>query len=210
MNSTETQSCFLCRQNKKLTYLEDSAFYAMLGWGPIVEGYSLIATKDHVPSMLDLSPTEAEHLHTFTQRVRRTIEPVYGPVIITEHGRVPACVRLDWDGREAHCFHAHRLVFPIQADLAGCLMTGDFRVTAYQDFVEARMFKWSTEYLYYERQDGTCLIAVAPWRVPRQFFRHKVAEHVGEPELVDWTVYPRIEFVDAARLRLLGASGESL
>lgn len=204
------ESCFLCRQNKQLTYLEDDTFYAMLGLGPIVEGYSLIATKSHVPSMLDLSTCSAEHLHDFTERIRKLLEPVYGPTIITEHGRVAACVELDRGGAEAHCFHAHRLVFPIAADLTDCLRFGDFRVTAYSNFIEARkMFDWSREYLYYERPDESCLIAVTSRRVPRQFFRHKVAEYIGKPELASWREHPQVQLVDAARVRLIGDEGET-
>ncbi len=197
------RSCFLCVPGKDLVYAKDDKFFAMLGLGPIVEGYSIIATRDHVPSMLDLSPEDAERLCEFTKLIRKRLRSHYGDVVIAEHGRVAPCEYRDKDGREAHCFHAHRLLFPLQGDLTDSLASHGLKVFEYPDFVEAQKnFAWNEEYLYYERQDGSCLIAAACKPLVRQFFRYKVAQHIGQPELASWKTYPRTEVVERARFHL--------
>lgn len=190
-------------------YDQSDAFYAMLGLGPIVEGYSLMATVAHAPSMLDLSETDVDKLAAFTDQIRQSLAPHYGESIITEHGRVAPCVDRDRDGQQAHCFHAHRLVFPVSADLTESITNYGLETSEYANFKACwRDFSWKGEYLYYERADGTCVVATAPMRTVRQFFRHKVAESVGHPELADWKEYSRLKVVEAAmrRLRRAGKS----
>lgn len=200
-------SCFLCTPNQDWIYEQDDEFFVMLGLGPIVEGYSLLATKSHTPSMLDLSLLEVERLSAFSDHVRQTLKPYYGDVIITEHGRVAPCVDRARDQKESHCFHAHRLVFPLAIDLSAALNGRGLEVEEYPNFVACRRgFAWKGEYLYFERIDGSCLIAPAPLRLVRQFFRYKVAEYVGHPELADWVKFPRLKVLESAKKRLLVAS----
>jgi hypothetical protein len=197
-------NCFLCTPERRWVYAQTEDFYAMLGLGPIVEGYSLIGTVAHVPSMFDLSEGDVDKLMAFTDRVREVLAPQYGEVIITEHGRVPPCVDRDRDGQQAHCFHAHRLVFPIQADLTDALEQYCPEMLEYGNFKDCwRSFSWRGEYLYYERPDGTCVAAMAPLRTVRQFFRYRLAERLGQPELADWKTYPRLKTVEAARSCLM-------
>jgi hypothetical protein len=199
-------SCFLCTPNQDWIYEQDDEFFAMLGLGPIVEGYSLLATKSHTPSMLDLSFHEAEHLVTFTERIKQILKPHYGDVVITEHGRVAPCVDRDRDRKEFHCFHAHRLIFPTEMDLSIAFSEHNLETEEYPNFIECwRGFSWKGEYLYYERADGSCLIAPAPMRLVRQFFRYKVAEYVGHPELADWAKFPQLRVLESARKRLLAS-----
>jgi hypothetical protein len=198
------QECFLCAPNQDWVYLKDDKFFTMLGLGPLTEGYSLLATRSHTPSMLDLPHADAKLLCEFSELVRQHLRPHYGEVIITEHGRIPACVHRDKGPREAHCFHAHRLVFTADEDLSGYLNGCGLEVNEYSSFMDfRRRFDWQGEYLYYERADGTCLAAAAPYRLVRRFFRHKMAEHLGTPELADWTEFPRLKVVEAARSRLV-------
>jgi hypothetical protein len=197
-------SCFLCNPNRDWIYAQDDAFFAMLGLGPIVEGYSLLATISHTPSMMDLSSSEAEHLSDFTHQVRALLKPHYGDAIITEHGRVAPCIDRDRDKQESHCFHAHRLVFPVPLDLAGYLNDYGLDVFEYSSFIDChRNFTWKGEYLYYERPDESCLIAAAPMRLVRQFFRYKVADSVGHPELANWKDFPLHRVVETAKRHLI-------
>jgi hypothetical protein len=176
----------------------------MLGLGPVVEGYSLLATTNHTKSMLDLSEAEVEELIDFTQHTRNLLSKHYGDSIITEHGRVAPCVETNRDRQQPHCFHAHRLVFPTSADLTGAISNYGLEVHEYSNFRDGwRQFSWTGEYLYFERVDGSCLIAAAPMRTVRQFFRHKVAELMGQPEVANWSEYPQLKVVEAARRRLL-------
>jgi diadenosine tetraphosphate (Ap4A) HIT family hydrolase len=92
--------------------MERGEFFAMLGLGPVGEGYSLIASKSHCQSMLDLTEDEATQLEDFTQEVRDRVSPLFGECSIGEHGRVALCVGQVTSKHEPHCMHAHRLIFP--------------------------------------------------------------------------------------------------
>src|SRR5712691_9156922 len=111
--------CFLCKPNDKLVYESDATFICLLGYGPIVEGFSVIATRSHIPSMLDLGRESVEGLCDFTSKVRDRLFPHYGNVIITEHGRIGVCIQ---GSHEPHCYHAHRLVIPVTFDLTQDLL----------------------------------------------------------------------------------------
>jgi hypothetical protein len=176
----------------------------MLGLGPLVEGYSIVATKKHISSMLDLSETEVSQLSKFSGTLRDILRPHYGEVIITEHGRVPPCEQTTNSGMRTHCFHAHRLVFPIATDLTPALFRHGLAVSEYATFADCHKgFTCKGEYLYFERPDGVCMIAPAPRELVRQFFRYELAAQLGSPELASWTAYPRLEVLEAARRRLL-------
>ena len=193
--------CFLCNPDRSLVYKEEGPFYAMLGVGAIMEGYSIIATKEHIPSMLDLSDKDLVLLSSFTLSVRGLLMPHYGPVIITEHGRVPVC-NGNGDDKQ-HCFHAHRLVFPMRCDIPDIFDALDCKEQAFPDFVDGyTKFDWENEYLYYEKTDGSCVFAIAI-DPRRQYFRFRVSSFLGRPELGDWEKYPRLEMVEAAKKRLL-------
>src|SRR6266508_3237779 len=195
--------CFLCQPKKEWVYAKNENFFSMLGLGPIVEGYSLLATIGHTPSMLDLPLPAVKDLYDFTHHVRDVLRPHYGEAIITEHGRVAPCVDRDRGGQESHCFHAHRLIFPMDADLKESFVQHRLEVEEYSNFIECwKRFSWKGEYLYYERVDGTCLIAAAPLRLVRQFFRHKIANMIGCPDISSWSDYPRHKVVEAAIKRL--------
>ena len=169
-----------------------------------MEGYSILATNEHIPSMMDLSLEDTKRLCKFTRRVRERIGQYYGEAIITEHGRVAPCIDRDKAGRKSHCFHAHRLVFPTPIDLLHSFHEHSLEVEEYPDFVACRQgFTWRGEYLYYERHDGSCVIASAPYRLVRQFFRYKLARQIGHPELASWEDYPSYRVVEAARRRLM-------
>ena len=116
-----TQECFLCAPINQFVYAESQNFFAMLGLGPLVEGYSLLAAKAHVPSMIDLPINAIYDLVQFKEQVRHQLALHYGSVIITEHGRVAPCVQVDSIQPEYHCFHAHNLVFPLSLDLTESL-----------------------------------------------------------------------------------------
>lgn len=195
--------CFLCSPDESLVYLRTDLYFAMLGHGPLGRGYSLIATSEHVPSMLDIENDAVDELVSFTARVREVLRPHYGDVLVTEHGRVAACVAEATRRYEPHCLHAHRLVFPGQEDLdLGAEMPGD-DVRPFASFTEARrLFDWPAQYLYAERPDSSCQIVAAPRRVPRQFFRTVVAARRGERELANWQQRPGLDEVEAARREL--------
>ncbi len=201
MTTSTRGSCFLCHPDERLVYLREGSFFAMLGLGPLMEGYSLIATRQHIASMLDLDDAEAAELGEFTALVRQHLEQRYPPASVAEHGRVAPCVHAATVAHDPHCLHAHRLVFPGVASIDLTQAARD--VETYEDFRTAcQNFDWPGQYLYSEAPDGRCQISVAPGRLPRQFLRGLVAREVGSVALADWRSHPRLEVVEAGRQRL--------
>jgi hypothetical protein len=196
--------CFLCEPDPKLVYLQEGSFFAMLGLGPLSEGYSVIATLEHVPSMLDLDRGGAEGLVEFTRLVRaRQAMRGYEPGAITEHGRVATCVHAVTEAHEPHCLHAHRLLFP--GENAVDLRLVGAEVESYPDALSAfEDFEWPGQYLYSEAPDGSCELARAPRRLPRQLLRRLVAHRLGDGEAADWQARPGLAMVEAGRRRLAG------
>lgn len=184
-------------------YERTDSFYAMLGHGPLGEGYSLIATVEHVTtSMLDVEPTDLANLSAFAEHVRDRLSR-YGAVVATEHGRTAACVSKLTQRYEPHCLHAHRLLFPgldhIDVSRAGV----NLEFVEYHDFETCfRDFDWPGQYLYAENPDGRCRIACAPTRLPRQFFRSVIARQRNEVGRADWQTYPALDIVAAAQRSL--------
>lgn len=178
--------CFLCAPEPEYTWLTSDNFRAVLGLGPIGEGYSLIATREHKPSMIDLGRDDAAELIDFTALVRARLGDLYGPCVVAEHGRVSPCLAPAVRRHEPHCLHAHRLVFPghehVDLRAAPWLQTETF-----PSFDEAhRAFTWPGQYVYVEQPDGSCEVGVAARPLPRQFLRAVVAREQGQPELADW------------------------
>jgi len=197
-----SEGCFLCQPAPDLVYETSKSFSAMLGYGPLGEGYSLVATRDHVASMLDLGRVGAEELVAFTELVRERLSG-YGPAVVTEHGRVAACVAAATARYEPHCLHAHRLVFPGLARLSLSGIRWQENFIDYPDFLAAhRAFDWPGQYLYAEDADGACRIAPAPQQIRRQFFRSLVANKRGEPQLADWQTDPAPPALAAAQRSL--------
>lgn len=182
-----------------MVYARSDDFFAMLGYGPLGEGYSLLATREHIPSMLDVDAELVSQLTGFSATVRHILEPHYGPVSMTEHGRVRVCMTPAVQRHEPHCLHAHRLVFP-GIDEVGAV---DGEGGTFPDFAAAHSaWRGNGPYLYSESADGAIAIVDAPRELPRQFFRGIVAVRRGEPEMADWARRPRLELVEAARQTL--------
>jgi diadenosine tetraphosphate (Ap4A) HIT family hydrolase len=198
--------CFLCDPDGSLVYAHSHSFFAMLGWGAVVEGYSLIATKEHIPSMFDIRDELVPELNDFTAAIRTRLARLYGPSVITEHGRIGLCELMS--NHEPHCFHAHRLVFPVDVDLSSVFVDARLRGRTHQNFDAARRASRElNEYLYYERPDGVCAVADAQGCTQRQFFREAVASRLGRPELKSWRLHPRLDVVDRAKKTLASSSG---
>jgi hypothetical protein len=199
--------CFLCEPAPDLVYAESENFFAMLGLGPISEGYSLIAARTHAPSMLDLPVAQRHELVGFTKRVRARLDAHYAPSTVTEHGRVPPCIDRHVRVHEPHCLHAHQLVFPGSLTLDLDQAVPALQVQRFESFLDAATsFRDPGQFLYAESPDGQCQLASVRGPFPRQFFRRLVAASAGSPRLANWRVHPRHELIAAARERIRLAS----
>jgi len=178
--------CFLCKPDDNLIYHSHVAGFALCGLGPIVEGYSVIATNKHVRSTGELTIAEEEQFQDFALGVRSQLMSKFGSCLMTEHGRLPLCV--DYSGTsEPHCYHAHFLLFPGAIDIEQRARSF-FRRT--DDFVSLRSAtEWTKslqEYYLLSPTPTRFLIMTRPGRIMRQFSRYLVAESFGQPQLADW------------------------
>lgn len=174
----------------------------MLGQGPVVEGYSLIFTRDHVRSMLDIRKEQIEEYLEFSSRLVMSLRTFYSGVLITEHGRTPIC-QSRWNGQETHCYHAHQLVFPINLDLFKLVRPYAWHFDSYKCFEEAWKRSHSIgEYLYCQEDDGTCAVIQTRNRAFRQFFRWIIADAVGHPKRANWKIFRGDKLILGARQKL--------
>lgn len=200
---SQVTECFLCSPEPEWTWAESPRFRAVLGLGPIGLGYTLIAARAHVTSMLDLDADAAVELQEFTTFVRSRLHGLFGPTVLTEHGRVAACVSAQTRRHEPHCLHAHRLVFTGRTKVDLLEVAPRLQVRSFASFAEAfRAVSWTGQYLYTENADGQCSVGFVEGPMPRQFLRAVIARQVGRPELADWRQRPAVDEVWAARAAL--------
>jgi diadenosine tetraphosphate (Ap4A) HIT family hydrolase len=195
--------CFLCHPNDDWIWAESEHYFAMSALGPIVEGMSIVATRSHAKSMFDVSPDLTEQLSSFTCDAKERLASIYNaPIHMTEHGRVGLC-EVTRQLHEQHCFHAHRLLFPIKIDLEEVMKNSAIVPIRADSFDQAREVAGHlVEYLYYESPDGEILVGTSENSTPRQFFRTAVANAIGRPELRSWRTHPEYSLVDDAAAKL--------
>jgi hypothetical protein len=195
--------CFLCNPLGELVYEQSPHFFAMLGLGPLSVGYSIVATKEHVPSMLDVDPTWQVELRDVMTRVRDRLRVPFGESVATEHGRVAACVAPLTARHEPHCLHAHRLLFPGAPDINLHEVVPGADVQDFDTFASAQGgYADPGQYLCVEHPDGSCQIGRVEGRLPRQFFRAVVARRLGTPELASWQAHPGLQSICDAAVEL--------
>jgi len=186
LGKTIRRACFLCDPDPELIYTENDHFVAMCGYGPVVPGYSIIATRAHVRSCADLNISELAELTRFVALVCERIGPSRAAVI-TEHGRVPICDYLHGEA-DPHCFHAHLLLFPDAPAIAESAAR-HAPLRAYRPTLADALSFASTmdHYILISAPGGTSFSIFAPPEpLIRQFARSLVADAISKPELTDW------------------------
>jgi hypothetical protein len=186
LGSRIRKACFLCEPDPSLIYASDAEFFAMCGYGPIVPGYSIIATKAHVRSCADLSHMEKGRLEIFLKSVSDLIS-IYGDSVITEHGRVPICDYLK-DSADAHCYHAHILLFPGSPSILHSAEQATVCHGCRRSLPEALSFAETLDHyvLIAEPTKSDFRVFGPPDPPTRQFARLLVATEMGRPQAADW------------------------
>ncbi len=197
-----TDTCFFCNPEKNRILYETEHFYALLGLGPIVEGYILLVAKEHIRSMFDLPEDLRNSYATAKAELKQLIRQVYGPTIVTEHGRVQACFVEDEEAHDLLCYHAHQLFFPVEVDLSKLSKEGHFEKvfegnsffgmppSTLQDDEEYLLFEDSTNHVFIHKVIGKCL---------RQYMRYLVACSLGKPEFANWQRHPQLQAIATAQ-----------
>jgi hypothetical protein len=193
-NSTNGASeCFLCRPEPALIYDRGGFGFALCGLGPLVDGYSLIATTNHVRSAADLETDEATEFLKFVQKVRESLIRRYGSCLMTEHGRLPVCVDVS-GSTDPHCYHAHFLLFPgaplLETKAREYFAIAETTTSLEEALAAARVHQ---EYFLLSPSLQRFIVMTRLGKLMRQFARYLVAEELGHPELANWRRFPALE-----------------
>ena len=181
-------ACFLCAPDQGLVYATAPLSIALCGLGPILDGYSVVATRDHTMSCADAALMNSEFT-VFAESVRATLMLRYGSCLMTEHGRLPVCTRPT--GTEEHCFHGHFLLFPAAPDITKSAQS-HFAFTQTSSSLDDALAiaRDQSEYFLLSPSPKEYFIMTSPISLMRQFARYMVAEAIGCPEKADWSTYP--------------------
>jgi ATP adenylyltransferase len=178
-------------------FLETSSFVAMPSLGQIVDGYTILCSREHVPSIgASLLQSPITDLVEAIRLVRERIGRTYGtPVVMFEHGGGDRNPQLTCGVN-----HAHLHVIPSEVDFSD-----DERVArlAWRRCAvgDLRSFRdLSSGYLFYTDPRGEGFITTETDGVPSQFFRQVLADAVSKSREWNWREFPHLDRVAAAAL----------
>lgn len=190
--------CRFCNPPERERILwETEHFYVMVSLGPIVEGYLLIVTKNHIGACMNIPKGLLPEFLLVKEKVKSILTYVYGGCVFYEHGKVGSSLLIDG---HIHCFHAHLHCFPLHDNLHSDVSM-DYAPQIYESFEDAYMKnKGLDKYLLVEDDH---LYVYQPSVKPRsQYLRYKLACHVGYPERWDWINNQDWELIDDTIKRL--------
>jgi hypothetical protein len=164
--------CFLCQVPAELSFWFSENFVALVGLGPLVQDYSLIAAQAHVKSMADVPLPVRDEQNRFLAAVRAELEARHGTCLVTEHGRMAVCVDHEHD---SHCFHAHLLAFPGVDDISDLAESYFSSLEKFKTLGAALEYAGTLdEYLFVSPKSDQFNIFAGPLNVPRQLARYLV------------------------------------
>jgi len=190
--SEQQKTCFLCTPAADLLYANTADAIALCGLGPLIPGYSVVATKAHTASVAD-AISDAPSFLSFAERIRESLATKYGNCLVTEHGRIPVC--FDPSGTsDPHCYHAHFLLFPGVPDVVQAARPY-FAVVerapslrlALEQTAEAK------DYFLISPSATEAYVMTRPGRIIRQFARVLVADAIGDSRRANWRKFPERE-----------------
>jgi hypothetical protein len=197
------EGCFFCDPDMDRVLYTSEHFYVLLSLGPIVEGSAILVAKEHVRSMFDLSKELRDAYAIEKRRLKNLIQDVYGPSIVTEHGRVLACTVENEEAHDLLCYHAHQLFFPVNINLSQLSNDGPFEKIGFSGRslfdVSSSQLQDDEEYLLFENSAGQVFMHKVRGKCPRQYMRYLVARSQGRPELASWQRYPEWSSISEAQ-----------
>lgn len=177
------EGCRFCfpPERERILY-ETEHFYVMVSLGPIVEGYLLIVSKEHIGACLHLPEQYIEEFIGLKYLVKDKLCSIYGSCIFYEHGKIGTSLV----GKDHHhCFHAHLHCIPVSIQLNTIIETDILQGTEIDSFEDAIDFAAKIErYLYVE--DDQCKIYTPSCKIRSQYLRYKLAEAIGAEDRWDW------------------------
>jgi len=165
---------------------ESENFYAKPALGHFVFGYTLIISKEHLPSFACVPEHLFPELEAFRTNVLDKLHNIcQHPITIMEHGALNRCQR-----GGACIDHAHLHLMPLAPDLYPVL-SGRFSFGELESISELRRFNDAqVPYLYYQREGLPSYGVGLSQDVPSQMLRQIACQALGTPELWDWRNQP--------------------
>ncbi|GAB3359102.1 HIT family protein [Lysobacter tyrosinilyticus] len=208
------QCCRLCaisRGDRSLgvidqPWLESDKYMAFVSVGALVDGWTLIAPKEHT---LNLSARYGDaEFEKFVRATIAVVEESYGAAVVFEHGGQEEASKTSCGTSHAH-LHIVPLAFPLSArarDFDPALTWVECSAAGLEAIVGAR------EYLFVSdsyRADGCGHVAIlAEGR--SQFFRRVIADELGRPQEFDYRIYPQLDVAERSARQLLAATSGTL
>lgn len=185
-----SDNCFLCKPDERLLVSTGNSMVLMAGLGPIVENYCLVGSISHINSLADVLAVNTSAIQELID-YRISVQKRLGPVIMTEHGRVPICRK---SRTQQHCFHAHALLFPSSVSILSGMATYYRFSQVFNNFIDALAFAQTTDnYLLISEALDHFVVFTNQLAAPRQLARMLIAHAVGDIHLADWEAYPNWE-----------------
>jgi hypothetical protein len=170
-------------------------FFVLCGTGPIVRGYTLIVSKDHVPCFGDIPITWYDEFYSIHQRLASALQQTYGhwPAMY-EHGRSGACLGLR-EHTDLLCEHCHINVVPSSIDLTDRFHPSfrTFSVTGITDL--GTFYRRYGVYLFYQYGSRATVLIPESGNIPSSYFRRLYGEALDNPNLWNWMDNPQWEIV---------------
>lgn len=185
------EDCFLCRPNAGLLVDVSPVGYAVAGLGPLADGYTVVATHDHVQGLAAV-PVEARRLYAnYTAGIASRLSRQYGSCFIIEHGNMAVCGVGDAAGR-AHCLHPHFLLVPdsrCSVDPFVEYFGSDYK--SFGGLAEAVQYGADRgQYVLAGDMSGTFHVFLPNGDLPRQFARALLAEQLELVDRASWRATP--------------------
>jgi hypothetical protein len=189
LHGTNHETCFLCSPIPDLLVNKRKFTNLIAGLGPVVDNYCLVASTAHIPSLADFVAAHPLAIGEILS-LRSALQQRLGPILVTEHGRVPVC-REDNDRHEKHCFHAHALFFPTLVSIEQPALSYYMRREVFSTLVDALNHALSADsYLLISQSPDRYVVLSRPLNAPRQLARTLVAAALGVTENADWRARP--------------------
>lgn len=193
------QNCRFCNPpDKERIIYETDNFYVMLSLGPIVEGYLLIVTKEHISTCAFIE--HEEEFDSLASKIREILTAEYGGCLFYEHGRAGTC--LTFSEGSKHCYHAHMHCLPLNIEL-NKKMNKKFLKVSTKDWNTFRkiIHEYNEPYLFVD--DGEKIVHfVVQEDIRRQYLRYLTAMEIGKENLWDWINEQGWDKIKSAKIKL--------
>jgi diadenosine tetraphosphate (Ap4A) HIT family hydrolase len=200
IENLEEQIIYTCRfcnppERDRIIYESDN-FYIMLSLGPIVEGYCLLVSKQHISCCGGIPSQLRKEFESLYSRLKAILIKTYGSCVCYEHGRAGSCM-VQLEGNK-HCYHAHMHFVPISTSL---------NYIAQKDFDEKSLKTLNELFSVYEKMERPPYVFIddeeigmniyhVDQQIRRQYLRYHAAKSIGKEHLWNWVEHQGWDLIE--------------